>query len=131
MIPLLLTLYTFIKVLKKLIKDPKFRSSVYVTFLTLAIGTIFYHSIEGWRWLDSLYFCVITLATIGYGDFVPTTDLGKAFTIIYVFIGIGILISFIDPIGEIIVQHREEKVEKRREKQEEKEKKKEKEPESK
>jgi len=85
--------------------------------LTLAIGTVFYHSVEGWRWLDSLYFCVITLATIGYGDFVPTTDLGKAFTIIYVFIGIGILISFIDPIGKIIVQHREEKIVKRREKQ--------------
>jgi voltage-gated potassium channel len=131
MIPLLLTLYTFIKVFKKLIKDPKFRSSMYVAFLTLAIGTVFYHNVEGWEWLDSLYFCVITLATIGYGDFVPTTNLGKAFTIIYVFIGIGILISFIDPIGEIIVQHREEKVEKRREKQQEKEKQKESERESK
>jgi hypothetical protein len=105
-----------------MLKDPRFRSSVFVTFLTLAIGTIFYHTIEGWRWLDSLYFCVITLATIGYGDFVPTTDLGKAFTIIYVFIGIGILISFIDPIGEIIVQHRTEKVEKRIEKEKQNEK---------
>lgn len=96
-----------------MLQDPKFRSLVYITFLTLAIGTIFYHNVEGWRWLDSLYFSVITLATIGYGDFTPKTDLGKAFTIIYVLIGIGILIAFIDPIGELIVQHRMERIEKK------------------
>lgn len=96
-----------------MLKDQKFRALIYLTFVTLSIGTIFYHSVEGWRWLDSLYFSVITLATIGYGDFTPKTDLGKAFTMIYVFIGIGILIAFIDPIGGLIVQHRIDKVEKK------------------
>ncbi len=56
---------------------------------------IFYHSVEGWAWLDSLYFSVITLTTVGYGDFSPQTDLGKAFTMIYIFVGLGILAGFI------------------------------------
>ncbi|MEZ4580395.1 MAG: potassium channel family protein [Caldilineaceae bacterium] len=56
--------------------------SIWFTIL-LAIGSTFYHVDEGWSWLDSLYFCVITLATVGYGDLAPTTPEAKVFTIIY------------------------------------------------
>ena len=60
------------------------------------VGTIVYHYIEGWKWLDALYFSVITLTTVGYGDFSPQTDFGKLFTIIYVLTGIGIIFGFIN-----------------------------------
>ena len=55
-------------------------------FLLLA-GTLVYHNLEGWRYLDSLYFTVVTMTTIGYGDFTPQTDAGKIFTIFFVFSG--------------------------------------------
>lgn len=64
----------------------------------LLIGVFAYHWLEGWSYLDALYFCVISLATIGYGDLTPTTDLAKAFTIFYVINGIGILLALFDRI---------------------------------
>jgi voltage-gated potassium channel Kch len=63
-------------------------------FLILLLGTVFYRMAEGWSWLDSLYFSVITLSTVGYGDFNPTTPLSKIFTIAYIFLGISIFVSF-------------------------------------
>lgn len=64
----------------------------------LVAGTLVYHWLEGWTYLDALYFCVISLATIGYGDFTPTTQIGRAFTIVYVINGIVILLALFDRI---------------------------------
>ncbi len=65
---------------------------------TLLLGTLVYHWLEGWSLLDALYFCVISLATIGYGDLTPTTPLARAFTIVYVINGIVILLALFDRI---------------------------------
>ncbi|MEL6638741.1 MAG: potassium channel family protein, partial [Bacteroidota bacterium] len=73
-------------------------------------GTIVYHYLEGWSWVDCLYFSVITLTTIGYGDFSPVTTGGKLFTILYILMGLGMILSFI----QTVYQHYEEKNSERR-----------------
>jgi voltage-gated potassium channel Kch len=55
----------------------------------IAIGITFYHNVEGLRLVDAIYFTTMTLTTVGYGDFVPQTDIGKIFTSVYAFLGIG------------------------------------------
>lgn len=73
--------------------DPEFRALLVIYGGLLAIGTVFYARFEGWAVLDALYFCVVTLATIGYGDMAPRTPIGKAFTIVYVLIGAGVFVA--------------------------------------
>lgn len=93
--------------LEKAKANPKAQQILIVIFLGyLALGTVFYHLVEKWRWLDSLYFTVITLATVGYGDFAPKTDAGKIFTIFYVFIGIGIFVYAANHFLKNRIEHR-------------------------
>ena len=51
----------------------------------LAIGTIVYHLVEQWSWVDSFYFSAIAVTTVGFGDLTPTTDFSKLFTVLYIF----------------------------------------------
>jgi voltage-gated potassium channel len=81
------------------VADPATRGVVLLALTTLGIGTVFYTNAEGWRLLDALYFSVVTLTTIGYGDLAPVTDGAKVFTIVYSLVGIGIIAAFVTSLA--------------------------------
>ena len=91
---------------RQLIKDKDFRNLTIFVIVIILIGTVFYHEVEGWGWLDSVYFCVMTLTTVGYGDLILKTSLGKIFTIFYVLVGIGVLFGYIKVVAETAFQSR-------------------------
>jgi|GEM_PF-758918 len=99
MISFLLTLINFIRGIINGLKDPEFRGLFITLLVTLLIGMFFYHRAEGWSLFDSLYFSVITLSTVGYGDLAPTKIGSKLFTIMYIFMGIGILLGFVEKMS--------------------------------
>ncbi|MCL1593282.1 MAG: potassium channel family protein [Actinomycetia bacterium] len=58
-------------------------------------GTVVYRFLEDWSWVDSLYFSVIAVTTVGFGDITPSTDASKLFTILYVISGITIVTTYL------------------------------------
>jgi hypothetical protein len=78
----LTVLARLLRIIHRSWRDPEFRGLFFL--LLLFGGTLFYRQAEGWSLLDSLYFSVITLTTVGYGDLYPTTDASKVFTILYI-----------------------------------------------
>ncbi|MCP4423630.1 MAG: two pore domain potassium channel family protein [Chloroflexi bacterium] len=103
---LLLLLYRLVKGIRAGLKEPEFRGLFWLVVIVLGSGAWFYHVQEGWSWLDALYFSVITLTTVGYGDLSPQTAAGKIFTIVYILIGLGIISSFIVLLAETQRQHK-------------------------
>ena len=107
-------------ILKILFRQDEQKAIMMAVLFILTIGTIFYHNIEKMSYLDALYFSVMTLATVGYGDLSPHTALGKLFTIVYVLIGVGIITAVIANFNRALVEyhknkkHSEEKAEKSR-----------------
>ncbi len=81
-------------------RDPEFRGLFFLVALLLLAGTVFYSRTEGWSLLDSLYFSVITLTTVGYGDLHPSTAASKVFTILYIFVGLGVILAFLNAVGQ-------------------------------
>lgn len=72
-----------------------YRALVSGLVFLLAVGTVFYHVVEKFSWVDAYFFSVITMSTVGYGDLVPHTTAGKLFTTFYIVAGIGVFSTFI------------------------------------
>ena len=79
-------------------RDPNVQPLYVAVAGILTTGTIFYAVVEHWSILDALYFSVTTLTTVGFGDPTPQTALGKAFTIVYVLAGVGLLLAFANAV---------------------------------
>jgi hypothetical protein len=62
----------------------------------ILIGTVTYRLLEDWSWVDSLYFSVVAITTVGFGDVTPTTDASKLFTIFYILAGIALITTYLN-----------------------------------
>ena len=82
-------------------RDPSTRPVFIYAASLILVGGIVYHWLEGWDWVDSFYFVVITLTTIGYGDLSPTTQLSKLVTIFFALNGVAILVMLFDAIRQV------------------------------
>jgi potassium channel subfamily K len=86
------------------VKRPQFGSqsivhqAVILLVLYLALGVVIYWfnrnnftATETHVIVDALYFCIVTMCTIGYGDITPNSTATKIFSILFVLIGFGFI----------------------------------------
>jgi len=104
---LVLGLVGLAKSIARSVREPEFRALLLLYSGLLLIGTVFYVRTEGWSVLDALYFCVATLATVGYGDFAPRTPVGKVFTIVYILIGAGVFVVLAAELAVGVIRFRD------------------------
>lgn len=94
-----------------------------ISFMIYMVGGAgVYAKIEGWMFLDSVYFTNYTLLTVGIGDYAPQTHLGRGLLFPYAIGGIVILGLVIGSIRSLVLERGKKKlgsrmVEKKRERQ--------------
>ncbi|HEX7178082.1 MAG TPA: potassium channel family protein [Nitrososphaeraceae archaeon] len=86
--------------------------------LVILVGTIVEYNIESKvpntqikTYLDSLWWCVSTVTTVGYGDIVPVSNLGRIVAIFYMFFGISMISLLFFVITNTFYKRRYDEVE--------------------
>jgi potassium channel subfamily K len=74
------------------------RQAVVLLILYLSLGVVIYYlnrhhfkATETHPVVDALYFCIVTMCTIGYGDITPDSTVTKLFSIMFVLVGFGFI----------------------------------------
>lgn len=96
MVNILLIKYVF-----KKIKNSKIKILIvfFLIFFLIFVGTMSFSYLEGWSYVDSFYFSVISITTIGYGDLYPTHDISKIIISLYAILGVSL---FLFSLGFVI-----------------------------
>ncbi|KAI8854138.1 hypothetical protein BC829DRAFT_243023 [Chytridium lagenaria] len=74
------------------------------TITYIVMGGLLYSSIEGWDFDDATYWAVVTFTTIGFGDLVPKTILGKLLLPIFAPIGVVLVAFNIYAVREVALE---------------------------
>lgn len=74
--------------------------AVSMLMVVYIVAIVVFHTVEGWKWEDSIYFTTSTITTVGYGDLTPQTYWGRLFTIPLMWIGIAVGLYVIYTVQE-------------------------------
>jgi voltage-gated potassium channel len=108
MISLLLAFRGLWRAIAAVWRDPETKALPFVAAALVVTGTIFYWRTEHWTIVESLYFSVVTLTTVGYGDLHPTTAGTQLFTIIYILTGLGVFVALLASVAEQYIKQKSE-----------------------
>lgn len=86
--------------IRGVVEDPAFRVLVIAVVWLMILGTGYFALIESWSVVNSFYFTVSTLTTVGYGDIVPTSDGAKLATVALQLSGIGVFVLLLSEVAK-------------------------------
>ncbi|MBW1998859.1 MAG: NAD-binding protein [Deltaproteobacteria bacterium] len=86
----------------------RLKFSVLVFLLVLLVGTAGFRLLEPSikSLLDSFFFTLVTVTTIGYGNITPQTLPGKVLDIIVIFVGVGAALLSVQTVFEAVIRKR-------------------------
>jgi len=87
------------------------REALINSLVIIAFGCLGFYLIEGFSFVDSLYFTTVLLTSTGYGDIVPKSDGGKLFATVYLLVGGTILLNNMSLISMIPLELRKRRTE--------------------
>jgi len=81
----------------------KIYSAIGLVLLTSFIGIIGFMIIEGYNFFDAFYMTVITVATVGFQEVHPLSDVGRLFTAFLIITSFGTFAFAITAISKYVV----------------------------
>jgi voltage-gated potassium channel len=85
----------------------RFRIYFAILVVVIVAGILGMIAFEHRTPLDSLYFVVVTIATVGFGDIYPETAAGKLLTIGIILVGVGCFVGLAASALDLMIEKRE------------------------
>ena len=87
----------------------RFRLQIFLVLLLIVMltGTLGFMKLEGLTLTDAVYFSVVTVATVGYGDITPVTQSGKILALILIITGVGTFLGVVANSTDMLLNRRE------------------------
>lgn len=77
-------------------------------FAVIILGGMAMGRVEGWPWMDSIYYAFITGVTLGYGDFSPITKVGRLWAIIFIPLAVAAAGEVLGNVATTLQERRQE-----------------------
>lgn len=97
--------------MRRLRKDVRFsqanNSLLFTIFLYIVfwlIGALIFAYLEDWNYLNALYFCFVTLLTIGYGDYHPSTPIARTVFVVWAFFAVPLMAVLISNASDTLFE---------------------------
>jgi potassium channel subfamily K, other eukaryote len=74
-----------------------------IVIVFYAVASVYYNQVEGWDLEDCIYFITVTISTVGYGDYEPSSDDSRLFTIFVILFGLIFVFSIINDFAMYII----------------------------
>ncbi|TAQ91052.1 hypothetical protein B7494_g586 [Chlorociboria aeruginascens] len=91
----------------------RFKQYIALLFSALAFGTLWCvgavvfwiaeHRIQNMSYFEALYFCYVSLLTIGYGDLSPRSNAGKPFFVVWSLVAVPTMTILISDMGDTVI----------------------------
>jgi hypothetical protein len=94
----------------------KMRLRIYLMIFSavLVLGTFGFMLAEHLSLADAIYFTVVTIATVGYGDISPASPLGKILAVVLIVAGVGTFVSTLATATELFLNRRDHEARQRK-----------------
>ena len=99
--------------------NPLYNIRVIVLTLVLLIvgGTALFHYLEPeFTLIQSFYFTVTTMTTVGYGDLTPSNDVARLAVSLYILCAVTLYVSLITHFGTHYLEYHHRRAERKRQK---------------
>jgi voltage-gated potassium channel len=81
-----------------------------IFILVMFIGVAGFMRVEHLSLWDAAYFTIVTIATVGFGDISPVTEIGKLLTVLLIVAGVGTFVGLLANATEMFLNRREKAV---------------------
>jgi len=84
------------------------RIYLFLVIAVICLSTVCFMLTEHLSFSEAVYFSIVTMSSVGYGDILPQTMLGRLFAMVFIVLGAVTFLSFVGRATELMLNRREE-----------------------